>query len=107
MKIIGIASEDYNAQYIVSIGESEIARIAGFTYSGDDYRKHMRSLTAMDDRSHLRIGVEIPVSAIWERHEAIRSKQAELTKLAGTMRSLADLIENASPAAILDLETKA
>lgn len=100
MKIIGKAGPSHHPTLLAELTVDELARICGFFYKGADFESHLGSLGAIDDRREVRLGIEIPVSAFFDRLSAIRQKQEELERLARTMHALADLIEQQSPAAI-------
>ncbi len=100
MKIIG----HLPGGYICQIPEDEVAKLCGFTYTiSEGFKAHLESLGAIEksygSSDKIKLGVEIPVSESWERLALIRRYQDDLTKLAGTMHALADLVERSSPAA--------
>lgn len=102
MKIIGRSGDGWHQRHIVDMSHDELAHVCGFGYaSGDDFLKHLASLGVNDRERQIKLGVEIPVSDFWNRFHAIRQNEAALRKLAGTMRTLADLLDQSSPAAIV------
>lgn len=102
MKILG----QTETGYLVDINEDEIAKVSGFgsTY-GDDWKKHLKSINAIDHHGRLRVGAIFPVADYWRRLEAIRSNSADLAKMGKTLRGLADLVDGAWPAARIEIKT--
>ena len=49
-------------------------------------------------------GAELPIGKWTEQLAAIRSRRAELDKLVGTLRGLADLVEGAYPVIVREAE---
>lgn len=96
MKIIGHGDGN---RHIIEASFEEVARLCGFssTYSGDWRAFGGGLFQRADDPHRLRIGAEVPISAWWDRLDAIRRREEELAKLGETLKSLAALIEGSWP----------
>lgn len=109
MKIVGRTSTGY----LMSVSLDEIANICGFPWSTHpDFESLLRKIGALDTtQTHnkliLREGVEIPVSAIFQRLTALRDKSDAVKKGAATMRLLADLMEGSLPEMVAPVEPTA
>jgi hypothetical protein len=82
MKIIG----ESERTFILEANHTEVARLIGFFHQSTDGAPR-----------NLRVGLEIRVSAMYERLYYLEQSKGELERMAKQLRAQADLLESIDP----------
>lgn len=104
MKIIGISGTPNDRCFLVEATAREVAQIAGFGYEGaEDFSKFIGDLGGLDRDGRVKVGVEIPVGNNWGHLSSLRSGEAKLKELGGTLHALGSLVEAALPSIVVPI----